>query len=314
MTPRLSVIMPVYNGAAYVADAVRSVLASRGPTLELLLVDDGSTDASVAIAEAAADGDARLRVLRIAHAGVGRARQTALLEARGEYVANLDSDDVTMPDRFARQAAFLDAERDHVAVGSRVLAVDEAGKPLRILIRHFTHEEIDSAHLAMHGGALGNPTAMFRRQSALDAGGYIDAFTTVGEDMDFWLRLAEVGRLANLPDVLIRYRMHGANLSLNKTTMEARHEIMRAIVMSARKRRGLPSLDVAAQPAHPAGWERPVDTALLHYFCGRRVAAITAAVAAVAAFPSAPPARSALRTVIAGSPPSAPSTTRRDQS
>ncbi|MBI3791333.1 MAG: glycosyltransferase family 2 protein [Gemmatimonadetes bacterium] len=303
MTPQLSVIMPVYNGAAWVRDAVASVLASPGVELELVLVDDGSTDDSVARARAQAAGDPRLVVLPVPHGGVARARNAGLHAARGALVANLDSDDTTFPERFARQVAFLAAHPDHVAVGTRALIVDGEGRPQRIWGRHFTHEAIDAAHLAAQGTALGNPTAMFRRQSALDAGGYDDALAKVGEDLDFWLRLAEHGRLANLPDVLICYRVHGSNVSIGQSSKEARAEVTQRVVGAALARRRLAAPPAAGAPPAEYAWERPVNEALLRHFRGERRAATAAALLACARFPAETAARAALRTVTAGAWP-----------
>lgn len=298
MTPQLSVIMPVYNGTRYVREAVESVLACAEPSLELLLADDGSSDDSVAVAQAVAQGDDRLRVLSLPHGGVGKARHAALMAARGEYIANLDSDDVTLPGRFARQVAFLDREPGVVAVGTRMLAIDATGRPLRILIRHFTHESIEANYFALRGGALGNPSVMFRREAAQRVGGYDGSLQSVCEDSDLWLRLGEVGRLANLPDVCVLYRIHGANLSLDTVDTTARRSVLASVVARARARRGLPDDGGAAQPAERAAWERAVDRALMHHFLGRRASSLALLAWATLRHPTAPATHGALRTML----------------
>src|SRR5829696_8441401 len=98
MSPRVSVVMPAYGAEKFVAEAVSSVLASRYRDLELLLLDDGSSDATVAEATRAAAGDERLRVIALPHGGVAAARNAGLAHARGELIANLDADDTMFPD------------------------------------------------------------------------------------------------------------------------------------------------------------------------------------------------------------------------
>jgi glycosyltransferase involved in cell wall biosynthesis len=290
--------MPVFNGERFIGDAVRSVLASRFADLELLVLDDGSTDDSVREAERAAAGDPRLHIVQLSHGGVAAARNAALRAARGELIANLDADDVMLPDRLERQVAFLDAHPEYVAVGSRVIMTDVEGRPLRVLIREFTHEEIDGAHLDGRPGALGNPTATFRADGARHIGGYRDDLHTTGEDHDFWLRLAEVGRLANLPEVLVRYRMHDRNASLDAADRERRHAVTLDTLARAFARRGLvgraPAKHAAPLPRRAERWR---DRALLCHFRQQRIRALALALCAVALEPTSPAARSALRTV-----------------
>jgi glycosyltransferase involved in cell wall biosynthesis len=299
MPPRVTVVMPVYNGEKYIAEAVGSVLASRYADFELLVVDDGSTDASIAEATRAAAGDTRLRVVPMSHGGVAAARDAALREARGEFVANLDADDAMFPERLGRQVAFLDRHPDHVAVGARVLVVDALGRPQRVVVRYFTHEEIDAAHLSGLGGAIGNPAAMFRRQAALAVGGFPPTAHATGEDHDFWLRLAEVGRLANLPDVLIRYRIHGANASTGEGKTERRLAVTLDNLRRAFERRGITDREptkAAAPPLRAA--ERWCDLALCRHFAGDRVGALWRVAVALALNPAAPATRSAVTRIL----------------
>jgi glycosyltransferase involved in cell wall biosynthesis len=299
--PRVSVVMPAYNAERFVAEAVSSVLASRFADLELLLLDDGSTDGTVAAATRAAGGDARLRVIALAHGGVAAARNAGLAHARAELIANLDADDVMLPGRLERQVAYLDAHPACVAVGSRVLAVDAAGRPTRVLIRHFTHEEIDGAHLKGLAGSLGNPAATFRKSAAMKAGGYTTDLRSTGEDHDFWLRMAEVGRLANLPEVLTRYRVHDANVSIAGTDRDQRLAVTLDTLARAFARRGMTGRAPAKHQGVPlSGVERLCDAALLRHFAGDRAGALVRGMAAFALRPTAPATRGALTTILRG--------------
>lgn len=305
MTPRVSVVMPVFNGARFIAEAIESVLASRFEDFELLvLIDGGTSDASAQVATTAAAGDPRVRIIDHPHVVPSVARNIGLREARGELIANLDCDDAMFPDRLARQVEYLDRHPECVAVGSRVLVVDAEGKPLGVLVRAFAHEDIDAAHLDGRGGAMANPAATFRRQAALAIGGYSADVLTTGEDFDFWLRLAEVGRLANLPDVLVRYRTHDRNASLVQTDRERRHVVTIEILTRTFARRGITNRQPAKLKAPPLrSWEQWSNRALLRYFSGDRTAAAVGALIGVMLQPGAMAARGAFVEVLRGSPP-----------
>lgn len=300
--PRVSIVMPVYNGERFIAEAVASALAGTFTDFELLVVDDGSTDASIANARRAAAGDARLRVLSIPHGGVAAARNAALDAAGGEFIANLDADDVMFPDRLQRQVAFLDAHRDHVAVGVRLVITDVAGRPMRIQGRAFSHEEIDEELLAGNGGAISSAGAMFRRAAAREIGGYAPHLRSTGEDHDLWLRLAEVGRLANLPDVLMRYRVHETNVSVGAGKTEQRLPVTLDTLTRAFARRGITNRVAEKRPPRPMkAFERWTDRALLAHYSGQRPRAVSRALVAIALNPVSPAARWALRATLSKS-------------
>ena len=298
-SPRVSVVMPVYNGEPFIAESVRSVLASELADLELLVLDDGSTDRSVAVAREAAAGDARLRIVSLPHGGVAAARNAGLREARAPLIANLDADDVMLPQRLTKQLAFLDAHPEYVAIGSRALVIDAHGIPKRVGVRLFTHEEIDRAHMEGRGGAVWNPTMTFRKDVALRVGGYLDGLHTTGEDHDLWLRMAEVGRLANLPDVLVRYRIHGRNVSLSSADRERRLAVTLETLGRAFARRGITDRTPAKIAAPAAGLaERLRDAALLRFFSGERGRAMLLALPACVLQPTSPATWAAARAIL----------------
>ena len=303
--PRVSVVMPVFNGERFIAEAIESVLASRFADLELLvLIDGGTTDGSAAVASRAAAGDPRVRLIDHPHVVPSVARNIGLKEARGELIANLDSDDAMFPDRLSRQVAYLDSHPECLAVGSRVLVVNTEGLPQRVLIREFAHEDIDRAHLEGGGGAMGNPAATFRRQAALAIGGYSADVLTSGEDHDFWLRLAEVGRLANMPDVLTRYRIHDTNASIGATNAEKRLAVTMQILTRTFARRGITNRQPAKIKAPPPRiWENWSDRALMRYFAGNRMSAVLAALIGVLLRPTSLLTRGALISVLRDPPP-----------
>jgi glycosyltransferase involved in cell wall biosynthesis len=240
--PCISVLMPVYNAERYIAEAVESILAQTYRDFEFLIIDDGSTDQSLAILERFAAQDTRIRLSSRPNAGYLVRLNEMVSEARGDFFARMDADDIAMPERFARQIAFLEVHPEVVAVGSRTLAIDSDGDPLTEFCKVQEHEEIDRAHLEARGGFICHPAAMIRAGAIRTVGGYRPE-TWPGEDVDLWLRLAEIGRLANLPETLLKYRQHLESTGYAHQAVQ--QERWQAVVMDAHRRRGL---------ALPSGW------------------------------------------------------------
>lgn len=210
--PRITVALSVHNNAAYLAEALDSILAQSFGDFELVIVNDGSSDASPAIIDAYAARDARIRAVHRPNSGLIASLNYILELARGEYVARMDGDDIALPERFARQVAFLDAHPDHGVVGTRVLRITETGEPKRgAAIDHPLSAESVTAALES-GPLLCHPSVMMRRDLLRAVGGYRPAYRHC-EDYDLWLRLAERTRMANLPDRLLLYRYSGTQVS-----------------------------------------------------------------------------------------------------
>ena len=251
--PAVSVVMPVYNARRYLRLAVESILAQTSADFEFILVDDGSTDESLAILREYQAKDARIRIISRPNTGIVGALNDGLAAARGEFIARMDSDDIAAPDRFAKQVAFLREHPDHVLVGSQVMLIDPDGAHLCTKRdTEYTHERIDRAHLN-HRWPLVHPTIMARREALGAAGGYRSKYQWL-EDLDLFLRLAEIGRLASLPDVLLYYRLHTG--SVCHTREQDQHAIRPALYAEAYQRRGIaPPSDAAAdgQPGRSLG-------------------------------------------------------------
>jgi glycosyltransferase involved in cell wall biosynthesis len=303
MSPRVSVVIPIYNRAQFIGEAVSSVLASTYEDFELLLIDDGSTDDSLDIASRVAGGDPRLRIVELPHGGVAVARNTGLREAAGELIANLDADDAMFPRRIERQITYLDRHAECVAVGSRALFVDAASRPMYVGMNFFSHADIDRAHLEGRPCAIGHPLSTFRKAAVVAAGGYASEMNASGEDYDLWLRLAEVGHLANIPEVLTRYRVHGGNMSLDPSGKDYRLAITMDSLARAFARRGMVDRTprkIAAPPLQRG--ERVRDAALNRYFAGDRAGAISRAAVACLIDPASASVRHTFRTVLTPPP------------
>lgn len=226
--------MPVYNGGQYLAGAVKSILAQTFSDFEFVIVDDGSNDGSSAVLAHLASQDSRIRLISQANTGLLGALNNGLRACRGEFIARMDADDIALPNRFWLQVNYLREHPDAVAVGSRVLMIDPDGVPIAEHWKLATHDDIDRDNMAGNC-AMCHPSAMFRRSAIESIGGYRFAYA---EDHDLWLRLGEIGRLANLGEILLKYRMHLANLSHSPTFRNV--VILEEILADARRRRGLP--------------------------------------------------------------------------
>lgn len=241
MTPRISVVMPVYNCARFLREAVESLLAQTVADFELVAIDDGSQDGSAEILEAFAVSDVRITIFRQDHAGVARARNVALKQVRSELVASLDADDVADPNWLNAEYEYLRTHPECVVVGCRILSMDADGDPMYRERQALSHEEIEESLLRGCGGII-NSGCMMRRRAALAVGGYNESLT-VGEDVDLFLKLGEQGTLANVPDCLVRVRRNFDSVCWRAVDQHvtAREQV----VADACRRRGL---DFGARP------------------------------------------------------------------
>lgn len=234
--PAISVLMPARDAERYIFEAVESVLAQTRSDFEFLVYDDASTDGTPAILDDWAARDQRIRIIHgPENVGIVGALNALIAEARGAYLARMDADDIALPRRFALQAAFLDTHPDVAVVGGQQEWMDEDGYPIGPVWSAMEHEEIDRLHLDGHTN-IGHPTAMMRRSAVVEAGGY-DAGVSKAEDLDLWLRLAERGRLANLPEIVLRYRLSTEGISASNLT--AQKDAARRACEAAWARRGI---------------------------------------------------------------------------
>jgi glycosyltransferase involved in cell wall biosynthesis len=208
--PVVSVVMAVRNGEKYLLKAVDSVLAQTLTDLELIVVNDGSTDGTDAVL--ASYDDQRLRVLRRSGHGLAASLNTGIREARAPLIARMDADDISEPSRLERQARFLAANEDYVLVGSDAFVISEEGELLyraRLVtsdaaIRHC----LDQLVTPFYHGAV-----MFRREKSVECGLYDERIPQLIEDITLWLRLRRLGSMANLSEPLYRYRLRADSLS-----------------------------------------------------------------------------------------------------
>jgi glycosyltransferase involved in cell wall biosynthesis len=226
--PLVSVMMPAFNSAAFVREAVASILGQTLESLELIVIDDGSTDATAEIIGSLADPRLRL-VQNPANLGEATSRNIALALARGRYIALLDSDDIAESWRLELQADFLDRHpevdicgADAVMFGPHVQKTDVPPSDAVIKARFLPGR----AHMI-------NPSAVYRRDLVVRHGLRYRADLIVGADFGFWVDCMRAGaRFANIKQYLVRYRWHGNNLSGRVARMKAAQMRVRRQVIS----------------------------------------------------------------------------------
>ncbi len=209
--PRITVVMPVYNAERYLRAAIDSILGQTFADFELLIVDDGSDDGSTAIVSSYTDE--RIRLIRNeCNLGLIATLNKGLQAARGQYVARMDADDISLPTRLARQIAYLDRHREVGVVGSYFHRIDENGRILST-DRRKTKDFLVSFRIYVEAyNPFCHPAVMFRTKGIRDGGGYNPAFPSA-EDGALWFQLNEAGiKFATIPRVLLLYRIHGGQI------------------------------------------------------------------------------------------------------
>jgi hypothetical protein len=209
--------MSVYNGERFLREAVESVRTQTLADFELIAVDDGSTDSSPEILAKLASKDPRIVVHHQTNQGAGVARNCGFNLARARFIAILDADDVAAPTRLERQWRFL-ADHDAVAVvGGAVMFMDDSSRPFAHWQYPLTDAEI---RRAFDSTTPLLQSAVMLRKCAFDRVGGYRALFREAEDLDLWLRIAEHYELVNLPDVVVRYRVHAEQATLRHLKLQ----------------------------------------------------------------------------------------------
>ncbi len=202
--PKVTVFIPVYNREHYVGAAIRSTLAQTFQDFELLVIDDGSTDRTREVVSGFADPRIRL-VCNDRNLGIPATRNRGLALARGEYIALLDSDDTSHPERLARQVAFLDRRPDFAEIGAWGQAMNAEGRPLPAL--QYRPVDADDVKVEfLFRCAIKNRSVM-GRTALLRSYGYREDYARC-QDYDMHVRIARDWKIGNLPQILVRGRVH----------------------------------------------------------------------------------------------------------
>lgn len=238
--PLVSVVIPVYNCEAFFDETLRSARAQTLRDIEIIVIDDGSTDGSMSIAERHASADQRIRLFRQPNSGVASAQNHGVREARAPWIALLGADDVALPQRLERQLAYLSAHPRTKVLGTYGWRIGARGRELGAFDvgprdqAHF--ERLRSANEAIY---LLASSVVFSRDVALAAGGFREL--DVAEDVDLWTRIADYHLVEALPERLVLYRVHTASMS-SAALFRQLEAALWISAASARRRAGLPEL------------------------------------------------------------------------
>jgi glycosyltransferase involved in cell wall biosynthesis len=208
--------MPVRNGAGFLEEALDSVLAQSVRELELVVVDDGSTDDTPGLLAAAASREPRVRVLTREAAGLARAINAGIAAAAAPVVARMDADDVMLPGRLERQLALLDSRPDVGLVGGAYVLLGPRGERLATI--RYPEDDAALRRALAERNCFAHPAVAFRRKLWEEVGGYRLANA---EDYDLWLRMAEHTRLASIREPVLLYRQHASQFSVDALRRQA---------------------------------------------------------------------------------------------
>ncbi|HEX8323966.1 MAG TPA: glycosyltransferase [Tepidisphaeraceae bacterium] len=244
LSPALSVVVSAYNSQRYLREAVESILNQTFRDFELILIDDGSRDDTLQIAREFEARDNRVRLITRPNKGLTPSLNEGIDLARAPIIARMDADDVCMPDRFELQMKFLAENPDVVLLGAQVELVDPYGVHIGDCEYPPDHDAINARLIGGDGGVMPHPVVMYRTDAVRKLGGYRVKFNNSSEDLDLWLRLSEVGRVANIPKILLKYRRDLGSISHKSNSVQVKHKPQ--IIAEAYERRGLPK---------PAEWK-----------------------------------------------------------
>jgi glycosyltransferase involved in cell wall biosynthesis len=218
INPKITVLLPVYNCETYVQTAVESVLNQTYTDFEFLIIDDASTDKTLSIIKSFTDF--RIKIIeKPKNSGYTNSLNYGLKIAKGDYIARMDGDDISMPERFAKQINFLEANPDVVVCGTTYKIVGN-DKKIRLPEKH---DEIAIGFLK--GNCIAHPSVMIRKECLDTFLIQYDLTREPAEDYDMWIRLLAIGKLHNLQDVLLEYRLYGNQVSKKRAEEQLNSDI-----------------------------------------------------------------------------------------
>jgi Glycosyl transferase family 2 len=231
--PEVTLVMTVFNGERFLPAALESIMAQSMRDFAIIVVNDGSTDRTAEILEEYAGRSERMQIVHQQNTGIVDAANRACALAKTPYIARMDADDISLPDRLERQLGFLQRRREVALLGGAAEYINESGDVLFTMGVPTQHDEIKA--ILPERNVFVHSAVVMRRDALLAVGGYRRAFSDTAGDYDLWLRIVERYEVANLPEVIVRYRVHRRQT----TTMRLEEQTLAAIGarLSARLRR-----------------------------------------------------------------------------
>lgn len=212
----ISVVMPVYNGQRFLAEAIESILKQTYRDFEFIIVNDGSTDDTASILEKYAQQDERIRILNTEHVGLVGALNQGIEAAQYNWIARMDADDVSLPKRFEKQMAAAAARPDVIVWGAYIHHISSSGSVLSIsTFGPATPQAFEERRKSNEPVQVIHPTAVMRKDMILKAGGYKKEFEAA-EDVELFDRMGDFGLIQAVPEPLLLYRVHPHSISMQK--------------------------------------------------------------------------------------------------
>lgn len=213
--PKITVLLPVYNCEPYVKEAIDSILHQTFTDFEFLIIDDASTDSTVDIIKKIKDSRIKL-IEKPVNTGYTNSLNLGLELAKGEYIARMDGDDISLPERFAKQVSFLDSNQDVILCGTCFSIIDTN----KIIMLPEKNDEIKIAFLK--GNNMAHPSVMIRNNKIKEHKLIYDLKKEPAEDYDLWVRILAIGKIHNLQEILLNYRQHDTQVSQKRETEQMR--------------------------------------------------------------------------------------------
>ena len=225
---KVTVLIPAYNVAKYITEAIDSVLAQTFPDFELLIIDDGSTDDTVA--EIHKFNDPRIRLIQASHEGFAATLNRGIQEARGYYIARFDADDICYPDRLRIQYDFMNAHPEYILTGTDADYVGMNGERI-FTYKYKGYSDAEIRRLNPVVCPFSHTTVMYKRAEVIKAGGY-NLYSPTFEDHLLWLKMIGMGKVCNLRQSLAKVRFNPESFTIDekwrgKTWIKLKHKCLR---------------------------------------------------------------------------------------
>lgn len=209
--PAISVLLPVYNAEPFLAEAIESILRQSHSDFEFIIINDGSTDQSLEIASIYAAKDKRIILISRENKGLIRTLNEGLELAKGKYIARMDADDISHPERIQKQLYFMEKNPDIIVSGT---ALSILGDNNKVWVPPIGNVRIRANHI--FASSIFHPTAIIRIASIREYNLKYDETKVDAEDYDLWVRASQYGKLGNISDVLLQYRRHEGAVGVKK--------------------------------------------------------------------------------------------------
>ncbi len=221
-SPILSIILPAYNAATYIAETIESVLHQDYTNFELLIIDDGSTDTTAEVVHPFTSDKRVTYIKNEQNMGLIQTLNKGISLARGKYIGRIDADDIWHnPHKISMQMEYINTHLDTVLIGTGAIAIDQYGKTL-FTMKYPSEEQIIRKQF-LSGNPFIHPSVICLKEAMVNAGGFL-IDDTYAEDYGLWLRIAALGHIHNISEPLMKYRIHSNGVSQSnaiKQTMQS---------------------------------------------------------------------------------------------